>query len=260
LRILDQALTDQAQANPEGPTRSGRRPPLTGVAITLAGIGLLAILVFAIDPLRDAVSDVLSGRTGALRYDLRELGLGGVLMVLLLALIHVVVWYPTEILNLAAGFVYGFWAALALMTFAWVVNGIVAYFVGMYAARPLLYRLIGQARFERIERIAANAGAPTLLAMRLIPVVPFSFFSVVAGAARVHFPTYAWTTAVGYIPLTAVFVYLGSQLEELSPTDPILWLGALVVIALVLLTHRLGSILGDKPRPPAPKTEAEGRA
>ncbi len=230
---------------------------MTGVAVTLAGIGLLAVLVFAIEPLRDALSDALAGRTGALRYDLRELGVGGVLIVFLLALVHVVVWYPTEILNLASGFVYGFWGALALMTVAWTVNGIVGYFVGAYAARPLLYRLMGQVRFERVERIAAGAGAPTLLAMRLIPLVPFSFFSIVAGAARVRFSTYAWTTAVGYIPLTAVFVYLGSELEELSPTDPVLWIGAIVLIGLVLLTHKLGSILADKPATPA-KPNAEG--
>ncbi len=244
-------MTDQARPSESDRPRGGRRPPLSGVAVTLAGIAILALLVLAIEPLRDAVSDVLSGRTGALRYDLRTLGVGGVLIVFLLALVHVVVWYPTEILNLASGYVYGFWGALALMTVAWTVNGIVAYFVGSYAARPLLFRVIGQDRFERIERIAANAGAPTLLAMRLIPIVPFSFFSVVAGAARVRFSTYVWTTAIGYIPLTAVFVYLGSQLEELSPTDPVLWIGALVLIVLVLLTHRLGSILADKPPPPA---------
>jgi uncharacterized membrane protein YdjX (TVP38/TMEM64 family) len=53
-----------------------------------------------------------------------------------------------------------------------------------------------------------------------------------------------WTTAVGYIPITAVFVYLGSQLEELSPTDPLLWAGAAVLIALIFLTHRLRGVLG----------------
>ena len=151
-------MSDQARPSKSDRPRSGRRPPLTGVVVTLAGIGVLALLVLAIDPLRDSVEDVLSGRTGALRYDLRSLGVGGVLIVFLLALVHVVVWYPTEILNLASGFVYGFWGALALMTVAWTVNGIVGYFVGLYAARPLLFRVIGQDRFERIERIAANAG------------------------------------------------------------------------------------------------------
>ena len=50
--------------------------------------------------------------------------------------------------------------------------------------------------------------------MRVVPVIPFSFFSIVAGAARVDLPTFLWTTAVGYLPLTGVFVYLGTPARE----------------------------------------------
>ena len=50
-------------------------------------------------------------------------------------------------------------------------------------------------------------------------------------------PRFVWTTVVGYLPITVVFVYLGNQLEELSPTDPILWAGAAVLILLVFVSH-----------------------
>jgi uncharacterized membrane protein YdjX (TVP38/TMEM64 family) len=50
---------------------------------------------------------------------------------------------------------------------------------------------------------------------------------------------FVWTTAVGYIPITAVFAYLGSQLEELSLDDPVLWGGAALLIVLLLLTRRV---------------------
>jgi uncharacterized membrane protein YdjX (TVP38/TMEM64 family) len=82
-------------------------------------------------------------------------------------------------------------------------------------------------------------------------VVPFSLFSYVAGAARVPFGRFVWTTLVGYIPIPAVFVYLGSKLEELSPTDPLLWAGAVVLIALLLLTRRFSRSLGAAHREPA---------
>ena len=38
------------------------------------------------------------------------------------------------------------------------------------------------------------------------------------GSARVPLWTFIWTTAIGYIPITALFVLLGSRLEELSLT------------------------------------------
>ena len=57
--------------------------------------------------------------------------------------------------------------------------------------------------------------------MRLIPIVPFSLVSYAAGAARVPVWRFLWTTAVGYLPITALSVYFGTQLEGLSLTDPL---------------------------------------
>ncbi len=226
-------------------------PPWRGILVTLGGIALLAALVLAIEPLREGVGDAVSGDTDALRRDLRGLEVTGALIVLGLGLVHVVVWYPAEILDLAVGYVYDFWVALPLVMAVWAMNAIVAYWIGRHVARPVLHRFINPERFDRLEHLAERGGVALLLSMRLVPVVPFSLFSYAAGAAHVPVPRFIWTTVVGYLPLTAVFVYLGSQLEELSLTDPILWLGAGVLIALVLLTARLRRLLGDQPSEPA---------
>jgi uncharacterized membrane protein YdjX (TVP38/TMEM64 family) len=213
--------------------------PVAGIVVTLAGIAVMAALALAIEPLRSGIGDAISGDTADLRGDLRDLGFGGLLITFGLALSHVVVWYPAEILDAAAGYVYGFWAGLPLVMAGWLANGVLAYWVGRHAARPLLWRLIGEHRFERVEGMVEAGGPTLLLGMRLVPIVPFSLFSIAAGAARADFVTFVWTTAIGYLPLTAVFVYLGSRLETLSPNDPIVWIGAAILIALLLLTHRV---------------------
>jgi uncharacterized membrane protein YdjX (TVP38/TMEM64 family) len=212
--------------------------PLRAVLVTVAGMAILGVLVLLIEPLRSAAGDAISGDTAALREDLRDLGFTAALIVYALALVHAFVWYPAEILDLAAGFVFDFWVALPLVMSAWILNALVAYWVGRRAARPLLDRALGRERLAHYEAAVRRGGVTLLLAMRLVPIVPFSLFSYVAGSARVPQTTFLWTTAVGYLPITAVFIYLGSQLEELSPTDPVLWLGALVLIALLLLTRR----------------------
>ena len=229
--------------------------PLYAVLAILTGVAALAILILAVEPLRSGIGDAISGDTGDLRQDLRGLGVGGVLITLTLAITHVVVWYPAEILDLAVGYVYGFWGGLVLVMFGWLTNGLIAYWVGRHAARPALYRFVGQERFDRLEQAVEAGGATLLLGMRLVPVVPFSLFSMAAGAARADLFTFIWTTIVGYLPLTVVFVYLGSQLEELSPTDPILWLGAAVLIALLVVTHRVRNRWGR--RAPDRQPEAE---
>ena len=240
---------EHSAAEPD-PAPPPSRPAESGLSTRFAALGTLgllaalAILVITVNPLNDAVGDAISGDTDSLRADLRGLGAGGVLLILALAATHAVVWYPAEILNAAAGFVYGLGPALALMMGGWMLNGILCHQVGRHAARPLLLRFLGRDRVERYEHAIERGGITLLIGIRLVPIVPFSLVSYVAGSARVPLGRFIWTTAIGYLPLTALFVYLGSRLEDLSPTDPAIWGGALVLIALLLVTRKVMPMLG----------------
>jgi uncharacterized membrane protein YdjX (TVP38/TMEM64 family) len=204
------------------------------VAITLGGIVLALATTLAIPPLRDAFLDAVSGDTSSVRSDLRDLDAVGVLLVIWLAMIHVVVFYPAEILDAAVGFVYGFGWGLPLVMACWIGSGLLAYAVGRHAARPLLYTILGEERFERIEGLINRGGVTFLLAARLVPIVPFSLLGYVCGAARVPLWRFTWTTAVGYLPITAYFTYLGSRLEGFSIEDPIVWIGAAGLLLALL--------------------------
>ena len=226
------------------------KPGFIALALTLAGILALTALVLAVEPLRTGLSDALQGDTASLRDDLRGLGFAGGLIVIALALAHSIVWYPAEILDAAVGYVYDFWVALPLLMLGWLLNGLVCWTVGRYAARPFLLSWLGEQRFSSYERAVRRGGVTLLLGMRLVPVIPFSLFSYAAGSARVPLGRFAWTTVVGYLPLTAIFAYLGSRLEELSFDDPILWAGAAIMLGLLLLTRGVVRKLGiGQPEP-----------
>lgn len=227
-----------------GSERARSRIPPPAVIATLAGAALLVLLVVVVEPLRSGLGDAVRGDTASLREDLRGLGPGGALILFALALAHTVIWYPAEILDAAAGFVYGFWVSLPLLMAAWLMNGIVCYLVGRHAAWPLLVRWLGEERLSGWERTVHHGGATLLLGVRLVPIVPFSLFSYAAGSARVPIGRFAWTTAIGYLPITAIFAYLGSRLEELSLDDPLLWLGVAVLVVLLLLTRRVARHAG----------------
>jgi uncharacterized membrane protein YdjX (TVP38/TMEM64 family) len=235
----------------QGPTRrddsGGRRAKaLRPAAITFAMLALAALALALLEPVREGIGDALGGDTASLREDLDKPA--GAAIVLALALLHAVVWYPAEILDAAAGYVFGFGPATALVMAGWLLNGLVCWLVGRHAARPLLVRWLGERRFARYEQVVARGGATLLLGMRLVPVVPFSLFSYAAGSARVPLGRFLWTTAVGYLPLTALFTYLGSRLEELRLDDPLLWAGALLLLGLLLLTRRVLRLLGEGPQ------------
>jgi uncharacterized membrane protein YdjX (TVP38/TMEM64 family) len=200
--------------------------------MTVAGIVVGVAVALAIPSLRGAVSDAIHGDTASIRGDLNG-DLGGVLLVVWLAMVHVIVWYPAEILDAAAGYVFGFGVGFPVVLGAWVLSGLASYAVGRHFARPLLYRITGEERFVRLERLVHRGGTPFLLGVRLIPIMPFSLMGYVCGAARIPLWRFTWTTAVGYAPLTAYFTYVGSKLQGFSAEDPILWIGGAVLIACI---------------------------
>jgi uncharacterized membrane protein YdjX (TVP38/TMEM64 family) len=216
------------------PTKPAKpRPPWLEIAITLAGIAVLAALVIGIPPLRHAVEAALQGDTTEVRQQIDKLGVAGPLLIIALALIHSVVIYPAEIVNAAAGFVYGFFPAMAIVSVGWMASALLCYAVGARVARPLLDRFFGVERFERFERMIERGGVPLLLALRLIPIVPFSLVCYAAGAARVALWRFVWTTLVGYLPITALAVYFGTRLEGLEVTDPLV-LGSVAALLVLL--------------------------
>ncbi|HWC48556.1 MAG TPA: VTT domain-containing protein [Solirubrobacterales bacterium] len=214
------------------------RIPWMEIAITLAGIALLVGLAFAIDPLHEAVKAALQGDNDEVRHQIDRLGAAGPFLILALTLLHAVVFYPAEIVDAAAGYAYGFFPAMALMTVGWVLSGLICWAVGHRVARPLFDRWFGSARFERVERAIERGGPSLLIAMRLIPILPFSIVSYAAGAVRVPAWRFVWTTAVGYLPITAISVYFGTRLEGLSLTDPLVLGSLLALLALLAIGHR----------------------
>lgn len=214
-----------------------KRPQLPWLEIgaTLVGIALLAAMVLGIPALRHALEAAVQGDTSEVRHQIDKLGAWGPLLIIALTLIHTIVIYPAEIVNAAAGFAFGFFPAIALVTVGWIGSALLCYWVGTRVARPLLDRWFGLERFERFEAMIERGGVTLLLALRLIPIVPFSLVGYAAGAARVPLWRFTWTTIVGYMPITAIAVYFGTRLEGMELTDPLVIGSVVALLGLLLL-------------------------
>lgn len=215
------------------------RERLTILATIVAALAITGLL-FAIEPIRDAVSAAFAGDLGQMRSELDSLGAAAALVLVGIALVHAIVPFPAEFPTAAAGFVFGFAIAFPLMVVAWTLSCLVAYALARGIGPPLLDRLAGKERMEATDKLIARGGWPILLAGRLIPVVPYNLVSYAAGATRVPLGRFTWTTAVGVAPLTALTALLGARLQEPRFDDPVLWLILLGVLVLLALARPLG--------------------
>ena len=214
---------------PTPPAGAGRAELAAGVGTIVAGIAVIAL----VPELRHCVNLVVHGQFAALRSYVRSLGAGGFALLLGLMLCHAVVFYPSEIVTATAAYVYGFAAGLAFVVGGWLLAALLSYALGRSVGRPLLRRLLGR-RFASLTGAMEGGGISLLLAGRLIPIVPFALLGYAAGATHISLWRFAWTTVLGYLPLTIAVTYLGSQAQTFSAANPLVWVAVGTLLALLI--------------------------
>src|SRR4051812_42775742 len=203
------------------------------IVLAVAATLVFGVALLAIDPVRDALT--AAGDPAELRYQLNRLGAAAVLVLFAIALVHVIVPFPAEFPTAAAGWVLGFAVAFPVMVVAWTISCIAAYGLARAVGPPVLDRLAGKERMARADAAIERGGWQILVFARLIPIVPYNLVSFAAGATKVPLGRFAWTTAVGVAPLTALTALLGQRLQSPRFEDPVLWAiiaGVLILVAL----------------------------
>jgi membrane protein YqaA with SNARE-associated domain len=80
---------------------------------------------------------------------------------------HSVVFFPAEIVNATAGLAFGFWVAFPIVLVSLVLSGLIAYWLGRVAGRPLAVRLAGELLWVAIGVIVVLAALTVSSARRL---------------------------------------------------------------------------------------------
>jgi uncharacterized membrane protein YdjX (TVP38/TMEM64 family) len=181
------------------------------------GAVLLTALPGGRESLAGLVSEVSRGDGAAVRDTIQSYGVLAPAFSVALALLHIVVPFPAEMLALANGLAFGFWGGLAVTWTGFMLAALLTYAAGRVWGRPLLERFVSDRHRKRLDGWLEREGAFPLLAMRLIPLVPFNALCLGAGTVRAPLWTYVWTTGVGILPLGAFISYLGSQMGATTP-------------------------------------------
>ena len=200
----------------------------------MSGRTALVVLFLVVGGLTLAGTGLLP-RPEEFREDVESWGLAGVLGVAGLAITHAVVSFPSEILNIAAGYAYGFVPALALLMVSWTLSCLLAYWLAYRFGERIANRLVEPQALARLREWALDAPVPVLLAVRAIPIVPINLVSYAAGLARMPLWRFTWTTVAGLTPQFALPIYAGSQARDVELTDPTIWGATLAWFALIVL-------------------------
>jgi uncharacterized membrane protein YdjX (TVP38/TMEM64 family) len=175
--------------------------------------------------------------TGAFR------GPWGPLFVLAGFIVGSLIAVPVTLLILVTALIYGP-APGALYAMAGSASAAMAtYGLGYYLGRQAVERLSGGSIGRLSERLARR-GILTVIAVRIIPVAPFTVINLFAGASHIRFRDYLIGTLIGMVPgVAAMAVFAEGILALVRDADLqhflVAALALVFIVGLTLLARRL---------------------
>ncbi len=166
---------------------------------------------------------------------------GPVIYILLYA-IRPLVLFPSTILTLAGGFLFGPVLGIFYTILASNVSATVAFLVGRYFGQGLLKEGSSESLLQRYaERLRQNS-FETVIIMRFI-FLPYDLVNYLAGFVRIRWSAFILATILGNIPGTIAFVLAGASIERfdggIPKLNPIILAVSVAIFILSLVLSRL---------------------
>ncbi len=191
-----------SRASPASPGAARRGP--ARALLLLAGLAVIAAALFLLP---------VGGWIAALAEWARGAGVAGALGFAAIYAFATVLLLPGSLFTLGAGLV---WGPLLGVLVAWpaaTLGAILSFVAGRTIARGAVSRAAARRpRLAAVEEAISRDGFRIVLLLRLSPLFPFNLVNYASALTPVRLRDFAVATAVGIVPGSFLYAYLGSVL------------------------------------------------
>lgn len=156
--------------------------------------------------------------------------------------IRPLILFPSSILTVAGGFVFGPVFGVLYTVIASNISATIAFYVGRFFGEGLLKDDGSDNLIQRYARRMRENSFETIMIMRFI-FLPYDAVSYLAGFLRIHFWPFILATALGSIPGTIAFVGFGASIESfdsgLPELNPAILLGSAIIFIISIALSRI---------------------
>jgi len=172
---------------------------------------------------------------------IRSWGVAAPLMSVLLMITQAIVApIPAFVVTAANGMVFGsFWGALI----SWIgalMGALTSFFIARLFGNVALRKIVrNQKTVDFIRHAGEKRGFYVILLSRLLPFISFDVISYMAGLSGIRLWAFISATALGMLPATLIYTYIGHRIPAMEKNFPILltyttvFIFILVVLSLV---------------------------
>ena len=147
------------------------------------------------------------------RDRVKEFGLYGPLLFVVFFGLSTVIGIPRLLVSAIAGFVFDLVPAIGIALAATMLGCITSFFYARLMGRTIIRDLM-TLRIRNLEQLLIEHGFVAGIAIRALPVSNNTIVNLLAGVTGVKPLHYFAGSAIGYLPLTVVFVLAGSGVQQ----------------------------------------------
>ena len=167
-----------------------------------------------------------------------------------LTIVATVALMPGWIMMMLGGLVFGLTPGIAYAMLGIVGGAVAAFHVGRRLTRKWIERRIaGNVHLLALDDALDEKALSIVVLTRLALIFPFNLLNYAYGVTRVGTAAYAAGTAIGMLPIVAIYVYLGTLARDMSQilaeganVGPGAWwavaIAAIAILGVVLIVRR----------------------
>jgi uncharacterized membrane protein YdjX (TVP38/TMEM64 family) len=141
----------------------------------------------------------------------QQLGPLGVIVFILAYALATVLFLPGWIFTVSAGLIYGVFVGTLVALTGAIIGATLAFLIARYLLRRNIEEWTRKnPRFRAIDEAIGKNGWKIVGLLRLSPLIPFNLSNYFYGITSISFGAYVAVSAVGMIPGTLLYAYLGA--------------------------------------------------
>ncbi|MFH2028747.1 MAG: TVP38/TMEM64 family protein [Nanoarchaeota archaeon] len=206
------------------------KPLIAGI---ITAILLIIVLIYKFDL---AMIFVDAEKTKAF---VQGFGIWGPAVLVLLVCIAVVIFiFPSLVLVVASGYLYGPFVATVCCIIGLMIGSCILFYLSKRYGRKFVENHVHKKDLQHFDIFFKKNGTVALFLSRLTPLMPNDMVNLASGLTDISFRDFFIATFVGYIPETIIYTMLGEQLLTGKVNPGLLFLSAIIIIFFIIYLFR----------------------
>ena len=146
---------------------------------------------------------------------------------------------PAFLVTFANASLFGWWQGMSLYSVSWIAGASLCFYIARFLGRDAVEKLTTKSALQSIDRFFARYGRNCIIICRLLPFISFDLVSYAAGLTSMSFSGFIIASAIGELPATVIYSYVGGMLVGGAKMFTMALLILFALSALVVLFRKI---------------------